>query len=98
MPRVSKCWRKISRLLYVAMTRAADQLIVCGYRGVRLNTDTWHAMITAAMDDSHPHVEAATFTEPDGDWQGVEWRVPTMERMFERADRRAGCCPRCLAV
>jgi ATP-dependent helicase/nuclease subunit A len=53
---------------------------------VRLNTDTWHAMITAAMDDSHPHVEAATFSGPDGDWQGVEWRVPTMERMFERAD------------
>ncbi len=75
------------RLLYVAMTRAADQLIVCGYRGVRLNTDTWHAMISAAMDDSHPNVAATTFSGPDGDWQGVEWRVPTMERMFERADQ-----------
>ncbi len=32
-----KCWRKrnIGCLLYVAMTRAADRLMVCGYRGVR---------------------------------------------------------------
>jgi ATP-dependent helicase/nuclease subunit A len=57
------------RLLYVGMTRAADRLVVCGYRGVRANTDTWHAMISAAMRDSHPHVSAATFSGPDGEWQ-----------------------------
>ncbi len=75
------------RLLYVAMTRAADRLVVCGYRGVRANTDTWHAMISAAMASDHPHVAAATFTGPDGDWQGIKWRVPRVERTFERADQ-----------
>ncbi len=73
------------RLLYVAMTRAADRLIVCGYRGVRPNSDTWHAMISAAMTDSHPHVAAATFSGPDGTWSGIKWRVPHIGRNFERA-------------
>ncbi|APO72891.1 double-strand break repair helicase AddA type protein [Rhizobium etli 8C-3] len=75
------------RLLYVAMTRAADRLIVCGYRGVRANSDTWHMMITSAMADSHPHVTPATFEGPDGDWRGVKWRLPQAGRMFERADK-----------
>ncbi|MBB3544044.1 MULTISPECIES: double-strand break repair helicase AddA [unclassified Rhizobium] len=75
------------RLLYVAMTRAADRLIVCGYRGIRPNTDTWHAMISTAMTDSHPHVSAATFSGPDGTWAGIEWRVPRIERRFERLVR-----------
>ncbi len=75
------------RLLYVAMTRAADRLVVCGYRGVRANTDTWHAMISAAMTDSHPHVSAATFSGPDGNWSGIRWRVPRIDRSFERTQR-----------
>ncbi|KQV72942.1 double-strand break repair helicase AddA [Rhizobium sp. Root1220] len=75
------------RLLYVAMTRAADRLVVCGYRGVRTNTDTWHAMISAAMTNSHPHVSVAAFSGPDGDWQGIKWRVPRIDRSFERAER-----------
>ncbi|EJJ30840.1 double-strand break repair helicase AddA [Rhizobium sp. CF142] len=75
------------RLLYVAMTRAADRLIVCGYRGVRLNNDTWHMMISTALDAEHPHVENATFAGPDGEWEGMRWRVPQVERSFERMDR-----------
>jgi ATP-dependent helicase/nuclease subunit A len=75
------------RLLYVAMTRAADRLVVCGYRGVRANTDTWHAMISAAMTESHPHVAAATFSGSDDNWSGIKWRVPRVERRFELADR-----------
>jgi ATP-dependent helicase/nuclease subunit A len=75
------------RLLYVAMTRAADRLIVCGYRGVRANSDTWHMMISSAMADSHPHVTPATFEGPDGEWQGVKWRVPQVGRTFERSEK-----------
>ncbi|TCS02478.1 double-strand break repair helicase AddA [Rhizobium sp. BK418] len=75
------------RLLYVAMTRAADRLIVCGYRGVRLNNDTWHMMISTALSGDHPHVQKASFSGPDGEWEGVRWRVPQVERSFERMDR-----------
>ncbi|MBX5129728.1 double-strand break repair helicase AddA [Rhizobium lentis] len=75
------------RLLYVAMTRAADRLIVCGYRGVRANADIWHMMISTALGEGHPHVEAATFSGPDGEWPGIRWRVPRVERSFERIDR-----------
>jgi ATP-dependent helicase/nuclease subunit A len=82
------------RLLYVAMTRAADRLIVCGYRGVRPNNDTWHTIISAAMSESHPNVTAAAFSGPDGDWPGVEWRVPQMGRTFERAGKSEERGPR----
>ncbi|OWV71273.1 ATP-dependent DNA helicase [Rhizobium sp. R634] len=75
------------RLLYVAMTRAADRLVVCGYRGVRANNDTWHMMISAALHENHPYVENATFAGPDGEWQGTRWRVPRVELSFERLDR-----------
>jgi ATP-dependent helicase/nuclease subunit A len=75
------------RLLYVAMTRAADRLIVCGYRGVRPNNDTWHMMISSAMADSHPHVAPATFEGPDGEWTGVKWRVPQVSRSFEQSGK-----------
>ncbi|MHC2299784.1 double-strand break repair helicase AddA [Rhizobium mongolense] len=75
------------RLLYVAMTRAADRLIVCGYRGARANSDTWHMMISSAMEDSHPHVTPATFNGPDREWQGVKWRVPQAGRTFERSEK-----------
>ncbi|MFS8148473.1 double-strand break repair helicase AddA [Rhizobium sp. BR 249] len=75
------------RLLYVAMTRAADRLVVCGYRGVRENNDTWHKMISTALREDHPYVEAAAFSGPDGEWQGTRWRVPRVDRSFERLDR-----------
>ncbi len=75
------------RLLYVAMTRAADRLIVCGYRGVRLNNDTWHMMISSALSEEHPHVQKTTFSAPDGEWDGMRWRVPQVERSFERMDQ-----------
>ncbi|MBB3660457.1 ATP-dependent helicase/nuclease subunit A [Rhizobium sp. BK650] len=75
------------RLLYVAMTRAADRLVVCGYRGMRQNNDTWHMMISSALSEDHPHVQKARFSGPDGEWEGVRWRVPQVERSFERLDR-----------
>ncbi|AKI02866.1 DNA helicase/exodeoxyribonuclease V, subunit A [Hoeflea sp. IMCC20628] len=41
------------RLLYVGLTRAADRLIVCGYRGVReVKTPTWHSLAAAGFDSA----------------------------------------------
>jgi ATP-dependent helicase/nuclease subunit A len=44
-------------------------------------------MISTALHDDHPHVEATTFSGPDGEWPGIKWRVPRVERSFERTDR-----------
>ncbi|MGY3611731.1 double-strand break repair helicase AddA, partial [Bradyrhizobium sp. Lot11] len=41
---------------------------------------------TAPRED-HPYVETATFSGPDGEWPGTKWRVPRVERSFERLDR-----------
>jgi ATP-dependent helicase/nuclease subunit A len=91
------------RLLYVGMTRAADRLIVCGYRGVRQNVDTWHAMVFAALCQHETHCQSATFAGPDGEWQGLEWRLPPIARRFERMDgieprQKTVCLPECLSL
>ncbi|PWE52441.1 double-strand break repair helicase AddA [Metarhizobium album] len=75
------------RLLYVAMTRAADRLIVCGYRGVRDNPDTWHKMIAAALAQHDTFCKPASFSGPDGEWGGLSWRVPGISRQIERKQR-----------
>jgi ATP-dependent helicase/nuclease subunit A len=39
------------RLLYVGLTRAADRLVICGYRGLReVKTPTWHSMASAGLE------------------------------------------------
>ncbi|WP_027488233.1 double-strand break repair helicase AddA [Allorhizobium undicola] len=76
------------RLLYVGMTRAADRLIVCGYRGKKDQPDTWHEMISTALplDDAHckPHLYQAA----EGEWQGLLWSLPDRGREFERHEAR----------
>ncbi len=66
--------------------RAADRLTVLRLQGIRPNTDTWHAMISTAMTDSHPHVSAATFSGPDGTQAGIKWRVPRMSAVLSVLD------------
>lgn len=60
------------RLLYVAMTRAADRLVVCGYRGLNEpKEDHWHVMVERALrPDARPVVDAA------GNPDGFVWRHP----------------------
>ncbi|RCW20396.1 DNA helicase/exodeoxyribonuclease V subunit A [Ciceribacter lividus] len=71
------------RLLYVAMTRAADRLIVCGYRGKQEPKDTWHQMISEALRLSADNCTEARFEGPEGEWNGLKWRLPTAVRAFE---------------
>ncbi len=48
-----------SRLLYVALTRARDRLIVCGaLKGENPNTNSWYALVSAGFDRL-PDVKAA---------------------------------------
>lgn len=72
------------RLLYVGMTRAADRLIICGYRGQRENADTWHAMISAALREESENSTAVTFSGADGEWNGFHWRIGEPTRAFDQ--------------
>ncbi|MGE0153106.1 MAG: double-strand break repair helicase AddA [Reyranellaceae bacterium] len=45
--------RENNRLLYVAMTRAADRLVICGARGKREIPDNcWYAMVRRALESA----------------------------------------------
>ncbi|QBK29374.1 double-strand break repair helicase AddA [Roseitalea porphyridii] len=56
------------RLLYVGMTRAADRLIVAGYRGVNEPSEpTWQPMLLSALEEHCDHVETEA---------GPVWRFP----------------------
>jgi ATP-dependent helicase/nuclease subunit A len=74
------------RLLYVGMTRAADRLIVCGYRGARENPDTWHSMIAAALCAHESHCAPARFSGSDGEWNGLRWRLPGLGGRVSRGE------------
>ncbi|MCF3639933.1 PD-(D/E)XK nuclease family protein, partial [Rhizobium sp. TRM95111] len=77
------------RLLYVAMTRAADRLVVCGYRGQRENPDTWHAMIVSALSADESRCSETAFSAGADRWNGLRWReagsrAPAANRLPER--------------
>jgi ATP-dependent helicase/nuclease subunit A len=59
-----------NRLLYVALTRAEDRLLICGWRGAREPKDEcWHSMVRRGF-------EAATAErEPFGPWSGDVLRL-----------------------
>ncbi len=51
------------RLLYVAMTRAADRLYVCGHAGLRApDADCWHRVVETALADEAERIEQADGT------------------------------------
>ncbi|MGK6315069.1 double-strand break repair helicase AddA [Neorhizobium sp. DT-125] len=76
------------RLLYVGMTRAADRLIVCGYRGTRENPDTWQAMISKALAADEHRCRPARFSGPDGEWAGFQWRLPVSSTRVATAEHK----------
>ncbi|WP_338022107.1 double-strand break repair helicase AddA [Allorhizobium sonneratiae] len=63
------------RLLYVGMTRAADRLIVCGYRGKLDQGDTWHKMIFTALEADISHCRAESFAAGPERWEGLVWET-----------------------
>jgi len=63
------------RLLYVAMTRASDRLVVCGAEGERGRPDgCWWNLVSAAL-------QPVSVAEPSEDGDGIVWRYrPTPPR------------------
>lgn len=72
------------RLLYVGMTRAADRLVVCGYRGKVQQSEVWHEMIAATLKLDENNCRRERFLSPEGDWEGLLWQPPGAKTRFER--------------
>ncbi len=59
------------RLLYVALTRAADRLYVCGWANKRgRDTGCWYDLVTRSMPDA-----AQQEMDFGGGWQGTGWVI-----------------------
>lgn len=58
------------RLLYVGMTRAADRLIVCGFRGSNEpKHETWHGMVRSALEPSGEEIR-----DPEDNIVAIRWK------------------------
>ena len=71
------------RLLYVAMTRACDELYICGYRGKREQMeDCWYNMALSALQPAMLALE-----------DGKGWRLGASPVMVETPAADAARCP-----
>jgi ATP-dependent helicase/nuclease subunit A len=63
------------RLLYVALTRAADRLVVCGWRGKKEpHEDCWHGMVERALAP-----DAREVRDAEGRLLALLWQAPRPE-------------------
>ncbi|WP_299376106.1 double-strand break repair helicase AddA [uncultured Kiloniella sp.] len=64
--------REYRRLLYVALTRAEDRLIICGWTGAREpSEDSWYALAQAALNEHGEEVEFSFPEDPAGMWDAM---------------------------
>ncbi len=79
------------RLLYVAMTRAEDRLIVCGYRGQRETKELiWHGIVKEAIAPS-PH--AVAFEHPQLGEGAIRFRASTAPAVAPADNERSEAEP-----
>ncbi|PRX03432.1 UNVERIFIED_ORG: DNA helicase/exodeoxyribonuclease V subunit A [Martelella mediterranea] len=73
------------RLLYVAMTRAADRLVVAGYRGRTEVPDCWHRLVWSALStDEKGRAQTVEIAGPSGEsWSGLIWQEKIPPRVFK---------------
>lgn len=65
------------RLLYVGLTRAADRLIVCGYRGTRVpSKPTWHSLVEGGFDRADTEMKQ----EITYSLEGLTWGIQRFSR------------------
>ncbi len=77
-----------NRLLYVALTRAQDRLVVCGWEPKKLAPDSWYAMARRGFE--RLGAPAEPFTALAGNWAGERLVVESVQRRrVPRADAAA---------
>ena len=74
-----------NRLLYVALTRAQDRLVICGWEPKKLAPESWYAMARRGFERLDAKTEP--FTALAGDWTGERLVVESaQQRRVPRAD------------
>lgn len=69
------------RLLYVAMTRAEDQLIVCGYRPKNTPTGPiWHHMVSEALSETMEEIATLGIDDDGEEIKSYRWTIPDTKR------------------
>ena len=67
-----------NRLLYVALTRAQDRLVVCGWEQAKpIAPDTWYAMVRRGFEHLNARVEPHTALT--GDWTGERLALDSLQ-------------------
>jgi ATP-dependent helicase/nuclease subunit A len=76
-------------LLYVALTRAEDRLIVCGWRGKNAApAGCWYNLVAGALDDAAEPVDFDFSGEVAEDgWSGPGWRLRSVQTADSESDR-----------
>jgi ATP-dependent helicase/nuclease subunit A len=76
------------RLLYVALTRAEDRLIVCGWRGRNpAPADCWYNLVAGALAGTAEPVAFDFAGEVADGWAGPGWRLRSRQTANSETDR-----------
>jgi ATP-dependent helicase/nuclease subunit A len=85
------------RLLYVALTRAEDRLIVCGWYGARGPTErSWYRLVEAGfrrLPDAAPFAFDSRTWAGEAGWTGEGWRLEAPQACDPAPDRREAEAP-----
>jgi ATP-dependent helicase/nuclease subunit A len=87
------------RLLYVALTRAEDRLIVCGWRGKNAApAGCWYNLVAAALADTAEAVDFDFTGEVENGWAGPGWRLRSAQTADAETDREESGAARAAAM
>ncbi len=82
-----KALQERHRLLYVAMTRARDELYICGARGKNSpSTESWYHVISSALDIPNPRLTLHSMREDLGEGQVLHLGPDMVWGKFEQTD------------
>ena len=78
------------RLLYVALTRAEDRLIVCGWRGKNAApAGCWYNLVAGALADAAEPADFDFSGEVEDGWAGPGRRLRSLQTAVAETDREA---------